>query len=499
MRCTSCDYALWNLKTRLCPECGRAFRPGDYEFVRNSVKFCCPHCNQAYYGTGPKGHLVPAEFDCVRCSRRIGMDEMALLPAEGVDEKQTALDYMPWLERRRRGWWRAWGSMVWRALVAPSRLMRSVPESSPVKQAWWFAVATNALVMLVSIIPAICVMGVFPLLLLRLGNPAGATPPVSFLVAVMGGVMGFGIFAGFVMLLLVIILLWGIAVQLLLRMSGSVSASIGRTYQALCYSSGVNVTTVIPCLGVYVGWIWWIVSAILMIKEAHKVHGVRATFAVLSFPVALLVLVAGLYAVLLTGAIFRARSLTAMPAAQARLETQMVLDDLIAHAGRGVGAGPPGHAVELLVSGTLTATDLVSASTLTELDDVPVADTLLSDFMFLSAADQQKAARTAADALGVSTIAHRFGDFLFTYHGADLTAGDGRLWLVVGLPDPDRNPTPSPGDMIHIGQGDGSVTRTRYAVLASDLQVQNQYRLSIGLPPLPDLNSITHGAPATAE
>ncbi len=87
MRCTSCDYALWNLKTRRCPECGRAFRPGDYEFVPNSVQFCCPHCNQAYYGTGPKGHLVPEEFDCVRCSRRIGMDEMALLPAEGVDEK----------------------------------------------------------------------------------------------------------------------------------------------------------------------------------------------------------------------------------------------------------------------------------------------------------------------------------------------------------------------------------------------------------------------------
>ncbi|MCH8006393.1 MAG: YIP1 family protein [Planctomycetes bacterium] len=498
MRCTSCDYALWNLKTRLCPECGRAFRPGDYEFVRNSVKFCCPHCNQAYYGTGPKGHLVPAEFDCVRCSRRIGMDEMALLPAEGVDEKQTALDYMPWLERRRRGWWRAWGSTVWRALVAPSRLMRSVPESSPVKQAWWFAVATNALVMLVSVILTICVMGVvLPLLLAGARSTPGVTPRVSLLIAVMGGAMGFGMVGLFVVFLLFVVL-WGLAAQLLLRITGPVSASIGRTYQALCYSSGAVVATLVPCVG-NLAVIWWIVSAILMIKQAHKVHGVRATFAVLSFPVALLVLVAGLYAVLLTGAIFRARSLTAMPAAQARLETQMVLDDLIAHAGRGVGAGPPGHAVELLVSGTLTATDLVSASTLTELDDVPVADILLSDFMFLSAADQQKAARTAADALGVSTIAHRFGDFLFTYHGADLTAGDGRLWLVVGLPDPDRNPTPSPGDMIHIGLGDGSVTRTRYAVLASDLQAQNQYRLSIGLPPLPDLNSITHGAPATAE
>ena len=128
-----------------------------------------------------------------------------------------------------------------------------------------------------------------------------------------------------------------------------------------------------------------------------------------------------------------------------------------------------------------------------------MADTLLSDFMLLPAADQQKVARAAADALGVPTIAHRFGDFLFTYHGADLTGGDVRMWLVIGLPDPDRNPTPSPGDMIHIGQGDGSVRLIPYTRLASELQIQNYYRLSIGLPPLPDLDRITHGAPARAE
>ena len=498
MRCTSCDYALWNLKTQRCPECGRAFRPGDYEFVPNSVQFCCPHCNQAYYGTGPKGHLVPEEFDCVRCSRRIGMDEMALLPAEGVDEKQTAAGYMPWLERRRRGWWRAWGSTVWRALVAPSRLMRSVPESSPVRQAWWFAAATNALVLLVSVILTFCIMGVvLPLLLASAGSAAGVTPRVSLLFAVMSGAMGFGMIAGFVMVLL-FIAVWGLTAHLLLWITGPMSASIGRTYQALCYSSGAIVGTLIPCVG-NLAVIWWIVCAVLMIKEAHKVHGVRATFAVLSFPVALFLVLVGLYAVAITHAVISARSVTAMPAVQARLETQTVLDEVLAHAGRGAGAGPPGHAAELLVSGTLTPADLIIASTLTELDDVPVADTLLSDFMLLPAADQQKVARAAADALGVPTIAHRFGDFLFTYHGADLTGGDVRMWLVIGLPDPDRNPTPSPGDMIHIGQGDGSVRLIPYTRLASELQIQNYYRLSIGLPPLPDLDRITHGAPARAE
>ena len=89
MRCWHCDYSLWNLKTQNCPECGAGFRPSDREFVANSVRFCCPHCDQAYYGTGPKGHLEPDRFDCVQCGKSITMDEMLLLPVEGLQGYQT--------------------------------------------------------------------------------------------------------------------------------------------------------------------------------------------------------------------------------------------------------------------------------------------------------------------------------------------------------------------------------------------------------------------------
>ena len=60
MHCRNCEYALWNLTTRECPECGTAFRPSEYEFVPQSVRFCCPHCDHPYYGTGEKGHIEPA-------------------------------------------------------------------------------------------------------------------------------------------------------------------------------------------------------------------------------------------------------------------------------------------------------------------------------------------------------------------------------------------------------------------------------------------------------
>ncbi len=103
MRCKQCDYRLWNLRRRDCPECGSPFKPSDYEFVINSVRFCCPHCNQAYYGTGEFGHLVPIEFDCASCGTHIHMDETIVLPTENVREEQTQVDQNPWLDRRKRG------------------------------------------------------------------------------------------------------------------------------------------------------------------------------------------------------------------------------------------------------------------------------------------------------------------------------------------------------------------------------------------------------------
>ncbi len=115
MRCLQCDYTLWNLTARNCPECGASFAPSDYDFVVNSVRFCCPHCDQSYYGTGEKGHLHPNEFDCVGCGQHVHMDEMVLRPAEGLEEEQTQVDRMPWLERREHGPIRSWFSMIRRS------------------------------------------------------------------------------------------------------------------------------------------------------------------------------------------------------------------------------------------------------------------------------------------------------------------------------------------------------------------------------------------------
>ena len=89
MRCESCDYPLWNIASRSCPECGAEFRPSDFEFVPHTVRFCCPHCDHPYFGTDERGHVVPRAFACLQCGEAIDVDEMVLRPVPGVAEAHT--------------------------------------------------------------------------------------------------------------------------------------------------------------------------------------------------------------------------------------------------------------------------------------------------------------------------------------------------------------------------------------------------------------------------
>ena len=162
MRCKACDYPLWNLRARQCPECGLPFRPDEFEFRPNSVCFCCPHCNQSYYGTDAHGHLEPPAFNCVTCGRHVVMNEMVLLPAEGLDEKHTKAAVNPWLERHREGWWRSWFRSIGQALASPGQLMKGTPVESSMKQAWWYFTATLVLVFAASFIPAVAFSMVMP-------------------------------------------------------------------------------------------------------------------------------------------------------------------------------------------------------------------------------------------------------------------------------------------------------------------------------------------------
>ena len=491
MHCTNCDYPLWNLKARQCPECGTPFLPSQFEFVANTVQFCCPHCEQPYYGTGEKGHLVPARFECIKCGREVHMDDMTVRPAPGITEEHTRPGVAPWLERRKRGAIRALLATVGMSLVKPAHLIRGVPDRAPVGEALVFACIVNLICVVVAV--GVPLAGA----LIGFGGWAGGG---GFSIAIMStlwlyAIPALGLFAAFVF--------WPMITHLVLRLTGGSRCGLDRTFHALSYSAGANVLIAIPCFGIYVGWIWWIISACLMLRAGQRVHGGRATLAVLTLPL-LIALVTGA-AVLVVTIQMRSAMMGGYSVGGwgGPTMTTMTLGQAIESYGWQHASGGPVHVIELELAGMSSyvwsstgGRPFCDPSSRTTPSDIPLGDVTLQDFQSMSVAQQLRAASDVIDAVPEDVIAYRFGDFIFTYPGVDTALQDPDLWLVVMLPDPDVNPAPQPDDAVYIAKCGFIVDQIRFGELAAALRKQNTHRVNNGLPALPDLTTITHDEPA---
>lgn len=477
MKCQGCGYALWNLPDRVCPECGLAFLPSQFEFVVNSIRFQCPHCLQSYYGTGPRGHLVPQQFACVSCGVDVHMDEMVLLPTEGVKEEATEVRRLPWLERHK-GFFRGWLGTVGATLSRPSQ---SAKGSEPVTagSAFWFAIM-NA-------VPPFVMLVATALVLLGAGGPAA----LGMLIPV--GVLGVAY--------IVFIAVWGLAAHLCLWISGPKTGGLGRTYRAICLSSAPVMMCIVPCLGPYmipIAVIWWVVLAVLMLMP---IQGVRWPKAFLACGLLPLLLAAGLLALVIYGVSSAVRVAQAIPQ---QLAAQNLASATTLAAGLQTVAGDhgqyPGHGLHALLSGGGGPRGVLLLATMSAPEKTPVAGSTLDRVYLLPHEQRAAMAGAAADALPVGVVAHRLGDVVFTYHGATPVTADPGLWLFVVWPDPDQNPAGSwpPDQMVNVGKADGSITSIPVGNFDATLTVQNALRERVGMPALPHPRTVTHSAPAVA-
>lgn len=491
MRCKVCEYRLWNLAARHCPECGTAFRPSEFEFVLNSVRFLCPHCQQDYYGTGEDGHLEPIEFDCVRCGQHIHMDQMIVLPTQDVAEVQTQVDRNPWLERKGWGAIKAWFVMIGRGMFAPVRLMRSTLPTSSAWSAIWFACLTIFLYAVVGG-GVLMLFPFFTMLGAGGGGGTGATFMAIFLAAPTVGVM-------------LLMGIWGLLAHAILRASGDTAYEIGRTFQAIGYSSGANVFTALPCLSFYlapIGWIWWGVSATLMLREGQKVSGLRATAAGVGPPLLAVFILVGVLAFAIYSAMSMATTVMGSLSQASQTTVSDITTAIVDHAAGNNGAGPD-HAARLLMAqgATLTSFDFIVQPSMTNPGAIMVGPLQLMVFETSTVDQQNRALQAAVAALPDKVVAHRLGDVVFTYHGIDLTSADPQLWILVTDPDPTTRAA-QPGflkqDQAIIGLADGSTLLVDLVDFPQLLIQQNLLRKSVNLSPLPEPATVTHAQPAAA-
>lgn len=512
MRCKSCEYPLWQIKARQCPECGTPFLPSENEFTLNSVQFCCPHCGQDYYGTGEKGHLVPRSFACVKCATFIDMDQMVLLPTSGVTEKQTEVTIVPWVNRRGRNWFVAFFSTMGMALGNPRQMARAIPDDSPGTLAFGYGIIHAYLQLLVAGFPIFFLFGIGMIIGSGRGGYA-AMVAVVLAVAVAAPVL---------------LWLWIALTHLILRITGPVHSNMQRTSHAICYSAGNNFISIIPCIGSYFCWaggLWWMISAGFMLAVAQNVRGWRAALAVAAPPLLAAAIVVGSIAALIYAETSQvSASMAASSGAMAQGQTRSLL---YAMQGRmsDTTLAPMTHVSELMVdniayphmfvdmaSGTGWSTGRALGN---KMLSVRVGGRTLNQWQGDARPQRVAAATSAAAALPADVVAYRVGDMVFTHSGVDLAKHtDGSLWLVIAWPaDMDRSgalvtttktqgttttvSAPSRTEVV-VGSADGGVVVVDLADFDAELADQNQRRAKAGLPPIPHPADVVDGVPVGA-
>lgn len=495
MRCKNCDYALWNLPARQCPECGTAFVPSEFRFVPSSVRFECPHCAQAYYGTDESGHLVPRGFDCGKCGNHIHMDEMILRPTEGVKEEKTAQVLFPWVHPGQRSITSAWMASVGMAMTKPGQMMRTLPERSVLGKAWSFVILNTVVVVVATVAPIL--LFVFVAFVVGIaggggGGGAAARGGTGMLVGMSFGV-GLMVLAAIVVTL-IYVPLWALLAHGILRLTGPTAGTMGRTTESICFASGANLLSAVPCIGGYVGWIWWVVSAVIATKERQKVSGGRASLAVLSPIVMAILAVIGLYALLIAWSInagaaggrpggFGGWSITMNQSAwkeQPSLDEQARLLRLhariVSYAQRR-GGELAAHPIEYVSKIGIGSSELVSDGSKTSVLQWRSSGVLLIDMQFAEGSERDLLLAQATQGVDKGTPGLvRLGDYLFMAAGVDLNSADPSLWLVVCYPDPTANPSPAAADLVHVLRADGTVETFAWQTIGGEIEAQNVIR-----------------------
>lgn len=298
MRCKGCDYSLWNVRGRTCPECGASFDPATHVFAPNMVQFCCINCDQQYYGTDSNGLIVPREFTCVKCGKHCSLSgDMLLRPAPGATEAAIEVEELPWTQRQSMGRLRSGWKTIWLCLGRPSSVGAVIGGPRPSGAGAWLMALCVPLV-----------VSSMVTIMLFFGFEAASTSGTRY-----GGVQGRMLTEGAASVGLalagIVVGLWvtvaisaGIA-WLILLFDGR-SPSYAKVFSCWAFASTPIMLAAIPCVGPYcmspVIVVWTCVLAGIMMDKCKLARTGMVVLAAIAPPVVAGVSGVGLIMILMT-------------------------------------------------------------------------------------------------------------------------------------------------------------------------------------------------------
>ncbi len=264
MHCQHCQYPLWHLSARRCPECATPFSLRDFHFRKNSITIRCPHC-----AAGSPAPINPADLDqseltCPHCHGMFDPDAAACEPVDGAAPPVPREGELPWQPENEKGvgWW----ASIKMSFDRPDLLaLGGVRRGSP-SLAFSFLL-TNVLI------------GTVPTLLVAMffaGRNVGGA-------ALLAGMLS----AGGLLLLPV---LWAAVSHLLVAASGAHRGGFSATWVAFAYTSGAVLFLWLPCAGLLLVPLIWASLAAVALAGVHGISLPRAS-AITFAPVVLFVLV----------------------------------------------------------------------------------------------------------------------------------------------------------------------------------------------------------------
>jgi len=287
---------------------------------------------------------------------------------------------------------------------------------------------------------------------------------------------------------------WTAVTHGVLLVTGPLTKSIGRTFHAMAYSAGCLVLICVPCFGLYFSFIpslWWMISAMVMITIAHDIPAWRGIVATGTFPVLAFL---GFVGLIVIAAINDNNSMATFAPARTTTAAVKVNGNLTNFLAANNGEYPL-FGLETIDGDFTQLSKFTTEDSATEPDVVMIGDDSLVDLMQLPQGRLAEHLRRIGEAMPDDVIAHRVGDFVFTYHGMSTPPACGSLWTLVLLPDGEMFLNGVQQANIRTVNADGMIETYTSTNIGAALQAQNKLRELYGLPELPDLKSITLDAP----